>query len=731
MRRALLLLLLLLPACSAGPVPDEPPNVLLITLDTTRADHLGAYGSTSIATPALDRLAAEGVRFDRAVTSVPLTLPAHASLMTGRWPVEHGVHDNGGYFVDESEATLAEGLRDAGYATFAAVGSFVLHHDWGLDQGFAAYSDEFETVGKRKSEALRAQRDGAEVVREAIEWWDGRPADRPFFVWMHFYDPHYPYEPPGEYARRYGKDSYAGEVAYTDSLVGRVIEYLEAQELYESTLIVVVADHGEGLGEHREPDHGIFLYEPTIRVPLIVRTPRGRQRGVVSALARGIDVMPTILDHVGVPVPDAVRGRSLMPLIRGDADAPRVAYAETMYSRFHYGWAELRSMRDERFKFIEAPEPELYDLEQDPGESFNAIALHPDRVAELRHALNELVDAEGANAAEPDTSGLDPETLERLRSLGYVGSVVAAEGSDLPDPKRRSGSLKMLSRVAHRVPQYLQEERFEEAIAEVQRAIASEPNYLDGYLLLAEAQRKLGAYDDAIASLEHALTLNPGGDVLRHELALSYVGKQDWQVALGLLQQLVADSPRYTRASVSLADVYVGLERFDDAVALLVELAEEYPDSAYVQYEIGSTYLRRRAFEPARRHIGRALEIEPRILGAHYNLALIAEATNDPQTAEEHYRREVEQFPAHLEAWVNLGILRMQLRRPIDAVEAFHQVVELKPAEYLGHFLLAQSHLASGRVDEDVLAMARRAAQLEPSPRTHGLVGEIERRMTR
>jgi len=314
-----------------APPVDRQANVLLITLDTTRADRIGAYGYRDIETPNLDALAADGVRFDRAISSVPLTLPAHSTLMTGLRPPHHGVRDNGGYFLDDRWTTLAEAARASGRQTFAAVGAFVLHELWGIAQGFDVYDDEFGDDPDVKShQMLRVQRDGAQVVERALEWLDQRDRGKPFLAWLHFYDPHHPYTPPSPFAERYAERPYDGEIAYTDSLVGRVVDYLRREGLYEHTLIVVVGDHGEGMGDHHEPDHGIFLYDTTLHVPLIVRAPQQRYRGVVRQVVRDIDVMPTVLAYLGLEPPAEVEGRSLLGLMAGrEEDEPRVAHTET------------------------------------------------------------------------------------------------------------------------------------------------------------------------------------------------------------------------------------------------------------------------------------------------------------------------------------------------------------------------------------------------------------------
>src|SRR5687768_8620483 len=354
-----------------GVAPDRL-NVLLITLDTTRWDRLGAYGDGAAVTPNLDRLAGEGVLFEQAIASAPLTLPAHSTIFTGLLPPRHGVRDNGGYVLDARHATLASALKASGRETGAFVGAFVLDAKFGLDAGFDTYFDRFD-VSRQRSISLGAiSRRAGEVVDNAMPWLEER-ASRPFFAWLHFYDAHSPYEPPEPFLSRFRDRPYAGEIAYVDSQVGRLLQWLDTRGLTDRTVVVVIGDHGESLNEHGEGTHGLFIYEATTRVPFIVRTPysNARARRVPGAV-RSEDVMPTILELVGRPVPDGIQGRSLAPLITGStADLNLDAYSESLYARNHYGWSELRSLRSGRFKFIATTRPELYDLERDPGELRN------------------------------------------------------------------------------------------------------------------------------------------------------------------------------------------------------------------------------------------------------------------------------------------------------------------------------------------------------------------------
>ena len=355
-------------ACTHRDVDGRPreasakPSVLLISIDTTRADRLGCYGRLDASTPNLDRWATEGVVFENAVTSVPITLPAHASLMSGLLPHGHGVRDNGIYRVPDEPPTLAALLAEAGYDTAAVVGAAVLDRQYGLDRGFESYEDSVGPMG-----LAIAERDAAAVTSAAAA--AARSLRKPFFLFVHYYDPHAAYSPPTPFAERFRPDLYQGEIAYVDEQVGRLRRELEGLGLLEDTVVVITSDHGESLGEHGEPTHGVFLYQATLRVPLIIvapkRWPGGRR---VAALASLIDVPPTLLELTGVRVPDGLDGRSLAPAVDGAAAGARWLPLESEFGYNSYGWAPLSGITDGALKWIDAPEPELYDLVTDPAE---------------------------------------------------------------------------------------------------------------------------------------------------------------------------------------------------------------------------------------------------------------------------------------------------------------------------------------------------------------------------
>jgi arylsulfatase A-like enzyme len=393
----------------AGIFRPQRSSLVIVTLDTTRADRLPAYGFAGVATPTIDELVSRGAAFDEAVSVAPLTLPAHTSLFTGLYPPHHGVRDNAGRAVDRSHPTLAEILHDRGFRTAAFVGSTILNADRGLSRGFDVYDD-----GHRDGTPAPARRPGSEVVDRARAWIDGLGGE-PFLLWVHLYDVHASQALPIEFRRTYG-DRYEGGIAYADAQIGRLFDALRLRGQLSKAIIVVAGDHGESLGEHGEKEHGVFLYDSTLRVPLILCAPGVAARRV-AGLTSLVDIVPTVLSLLGIATPARLDGISLVAALRSGRVSDRAIYAESLYAA-HFGWGALRMLRDGRFKFIEAPRPELYDLETDPTEAHN---LANERLATAAALHRELQAMNASVSAQTDISQLPLDRLRALEALGYVG----------------------------------------------------------------------------------------------------------------------------------------------------------------------------------------------------------------------------------------------------------------------------------------------------------------------
>jgi arylsulfatase A-like enzyme/Tfp pilus assembly protein PilF len=717
-----------------GGVRPGDLNVLVVTFDTTRADRLGCYGYPDAGTPAVDRLAADGVVFDAAVSAAPLTLPAHATIFTGTRPPVHGVRDNGGYVLGEGAVTLAEVLKGAGWRTGAFVGAYVLDAKWGLDQGFDVYFDQFAISRYRTLSLGAVSRRAGAVVDAALPWLDQNAATK-FFAWLHFYDPHSPYDPPEPFKSRFAGRPYQGEIAYADAELGRVLDWLARRGLADRTIVVVMGDHGESLMEHGEGTHGLFVYDATVRVPLVIRAPFARTRGRrVAAVVRSEDVLPTILDLVGLDPPHAVQGRSLLPLLTGAArELDLEAYSESLYARNHFGWSELRALRVGRYKYIEAPRPELYDLERDPRELTNLYETRRDLAARLARGLAR-VGAEGSDGTPPNPGAVDPETRERLAALGYIGTFVhraPRPREQRPDPKDKIDVFNLL--VA--AQESGERESGAHKIARLERVIALDPEVVDAWVMLGNEYVKQGEVLTGVAHYRRALALNPESDLALINLANAYRRLGDYQAAILGYERYLERDPRNAYVRYQLGELYFDLGALDRA-ALAFRAALALDDRvAAARTALGVVALRRGDLDTAEREIRAALAQQPDVRLAHFNLALVAEARGDLETAEREYRAEIEGHPTSYKAAFNLGRLYERLGRPLDQVRAYRQAVEMNPAFAEGYLYLAKWYLDRGERYEEAVALARRGLALGPSaefaPLGHYVLADLFNRLGR
>jgi len=655
-------------------------NLLLVTVDTLRPDALGWIGGAG-RTPRIDRLAAEGFRFPAAVAPVPLTLPSHTSLMTARVPSAHGVRDNG-QVVGPGFPTLAEALAAAGYATAAFVSGFPLSAQFGLDRGFAAYDDRL-TAG----EGAWLERPAEETTRAALSWL--ADAAEPWALWVHYYDPHFPYEPPAGLAGPGPRGAYDGEVAAVDRALGRL---LDAAERRGPLLTVFTADHGESLGEHGEGTHGFFVYDATVLVPLVVRLPGRVAPGESPAPARLVDVAPTVLELLGLPplaAPAEVDGRSLAPLLAGETGAaPGPAYVETRQPWTSYGWAPLAGMRDARYKLISAPRPELYDLAGDPGESENLLAEgealggEAGRAARrLRAALREIESRPSAAAGAID----DPETVARLAALGYVGGGGRAADEPppgLPDPKDRIALRETLTEA----DELLRQDRPAEALARFERVLAEEPANRFALSRSGVALRRLGRAEAAIERLRRAVAADPAQPETRAAFAETLLAAGRPAEAADAWAEVVRLQPRRASAWSNLGAALGRAGRPADAVAAME----------------------------------RALELEPGSPERLVRLAFAAHAAGRPAEAARHLERAAELAG---EAFPHAGALGLILADLGRTAEARRWLAVSRPAEPdfpAARYRLARLAAAAG---DEPAARRALAEALQADPRLRDAAG--------
>jgi arylsulfatase A-like enzyme/Flp pilus assembly protein TadD len=641
-------------------------NILLVTIDTLRADRVGAYGNRSGLTPTLDALAARGVRFTHAWSHAPITLPAHASILTGLTPPRHGVRNNGAFRLGDAPVTLGVALQRAGYRTGAFVGAFVLDARFGLNRGFDEYDDRYADAPAPAFSFV--ERPADRVLQSATRWITQLSDDkRPWFAWVHLFDPHAPYRAPAAFAR--GRSPYDAEVAWTDGALGDALDGLSARGALQHTLIVVTADHGESLGDHGETTHGLFAYDSTLRVPLVVAGP-GIPHGMAPAPVAHVDMMPTILDLVGVEAPPDIDGRSRRTALAGDGASRDPIYLESLDANLTRGWAPLTGLIASGWKYIDLPEPELYDLDRDPGERTNLVDREPQRVREMRARLIEWT---AAPAARRDVSSAD---AARLQSLGYVAGSAPAKPAytEEDDPKR----LVVLSEMFNTALEDYNEGRADAALEKVADVLARRPDFLAARLSAATILTANRRAADAVRLLRDA----PRDD--SHTAA--------WLTKMG---QALA-------AAGQLSEARTCLER---AAALGDANTDALNSLGVVQIQLGEP-------EAARRTFARVLDVDPSATGTWYNLALLEMDARRPAEAVAAFRRVVAIDPSHAGAWQGLGAA-LAARDPAAAADAWRRAVDLDPRDFDTLYNLGML-LATSGPPADAASYLRRFLETAP-----------------
>lgn len=677
--RRLLAILSLLAAATSGCGPDGSRGssvprgapIVLISIDTLRSDHLPAYGYRGVATPAIDSLRRDSILFERAFSHAPLTLPSHVSLLTGLLPSEHGVRDNLGYDLDVRHVPLLQGsLKELGYATGAAVSAYVLRGSTGLATHFDYYEDGIEVT--RQESVADLQRPGTATMALAVAWLR-TVRDRPFFLFVHLYEPHTPYSPPEPFASRYSSP-YDGEIAASDAIVGGLLEEMRSLGLYDRSIVILLSDHGEGLGDHGEEEHGIFLYRSTLQVPLLLKLPSGDRAGsTVSAPAQLIDVYPTLLALLGVRPPDSLKGANLLAL--EPSAPPRPIYSETFYPRLHLGWSDLASIILDRHHYIQAPEPELYDLAQDPAESRNVLAGQGALVEELRDTLS----AYKKDLSAP--TAVDQETRAKLSALGYVGGSGSVLEGDLPDPKSQKDLLRDL-RVALRS---YGKHQYAEAIPLLRKVLERSPMVLDAWEALARSLEAVGKDSEALDTYREALRISSGSPQLALPAATLFLRGGKLEEAKRHAELALVSDPVASR--VILSQVALREKNLPEAetqarkavevrgsrLAPLLVLAE----ALYAEKRT------REAWECTERAAAELASSQRKDASGARGLFLlrgrILADQGEAEKAVESFLREIELFPGETPAYSHLAVLYFIVEDPVSGEGVLRRMIASNP----------------------------------------------------
>jgi choline-sulfatase len=748
------------PTAKATPHVRPPRNVLLITIDTLRADHLGCYGYTGIQTPAIDALAKEGIRCEWAFTPVPITLPSHTSIMTGMYPVSHGVLNNGEYRLDKSVKTLAQILRQHGLATAAFVGAFVLSRQFGLDQGFEKYDDTLGPTQKGSHEAfsLYNERKGEMVTQACIQWLKDKNPDR-FFIWVHFFDPHFPYDPPQAFKSACPDHPYDGEIAYTDHCVGLLLKELADRKVLEDTLVVLVADHGESLGEHRETTHGIFLYDATVRVPLILHYPGLHcadaeflpQGSVISQPVKTLDILPTILDLLEIPHPAGLQGKGLLtyfaspPHPANPSDPPHsdepsddplddplqvsgdAIFLETRFPEANFGWSRLEGVRTRRWKYIHAPRPELYDLSSDPHELHNMLdgiggtKSHPPSIryplghnpldrSSLDHypaqaqRLEKMLQSFLASVPRPKSSQvveMDEVTRKRLEELGYVQTSRTAVQTDANLPANPFVNNH------HALPHAPDD-------------LPRDPKDMIETLAIFDRgseEYSKGQYQSAIASFRQLLHQDTRNILARFLLAgaLEKVGL--FEESLEEFQKVSHQDTRFINVHNNLGNLYERLDKYEQTLAEYRMDIQLHPDNPLSYNNLGVIYLKHSLFQEAREQFEKLLLLNPDLptqVVAHTNLGVACEMLGLYDNAQKEYQHSLQLDPGYSDACMGLGNIFLKKNKLDQAIAQWQKALEINPQNAEAHFNLGCTFMKQNRMDKAADHL-QEAIQLEPN----------------
>jgi len=675
---------LLMAACTG----DPRLNVFVITLDTTRADHLGCYGHAGIETPVIDRLAAEGTLYENVLTAAPITLPSHTTIFTGVNPIAHGVRENGGFYLPEEAVTLAEILRDQGYETAAFVGAFPLDSQTGIDQGFDLYDDNYPTGAEdRRHPLLKTfypERPASEVSAAAVTWLEER-GDRPFFLWTHYFDPHQPQSPPSPYRERYAASLYDGEIAFVDESVGRTVQALEEQGLLDKTLIVLTADHGESLGEHGEMTHAVLLYSASLRVPLIIRDPQRLESKRVGSLVGTVDILPTVLHRLGLPVPGSCQGK-VLPGANSATAEPRELYAESLYGNLLYGWGPLDRLTRDNWTVIRGPRStQLYDLAADPHELSDLSSERPGLVAELSRRASDTRDRLAPDGSQFSQGTVTAANRARLEALGYIGGAggPADQGATALDPTRRDPHEMM------QVLDMIQEARglknigqSELAVPVLERATRLDPDnpWIVRDLALAFIDR--GEFDRAKAASERLIRELDAEDVMTHLVLAEYeIAGRHFEEALVHLERASTLDPKSIATRMTMAYVLDDLGRLDEAEAVLREVLAVEPNETLALNSLATLVIRQQRVDEGVEILNLLRERQPYYAPAHLNLGVIYHDLGNPQESLRLARRALA-LRADYAAAVELEAMDLEeLGMTEEAVRAWRRLAEVAKDE--------------------------------------------------
>jgi arylsulfatase A-like enzyme/tetratricopeptide (TPR) repeat protein len=656
---------------------SKRPNVLLIIVDTLRADYLSCYGNTEVKTPNIDKLAAEGIMFSQAVSHVPLTLPSHTSIFTGTYPFSHGVRDNGSFRLDDKLITIAEILKENGYHTAAFVGAFPVDSRFGIAQGFDLY-DDYYGEGSAYNDFAYAERRAEEVIKPAIEWLK-KSAAAPWFCWLHFYDPHMPYIPPAPYNTLYANNPYAGEIAYTDEVIGKFFAFLQKENLDKNLLIIFTSDHGEGLGDHGEGTHGLFAYNATLHIPLIwCDREIFSQPQVINKRVRHIDIAPTLLDLLDIEKPAQMQGRSLIPLIQEPSSwIEDESYFETLTANLNRNWAPLYGLFKGNYKYIKLPIPELYDMRRDSQEENNIYPQYSSIAEKMNQHLSELIESSAPGSLKQ--TKIDEETRKKLMALGYLtpSSRPSAkkEYTEEDDPKRLIKLNEMLNEA---IAFYLQKEN-RASIELLQQVLRQRPDFTLAYINLSYIQEQSGLIEDAIATLQGAVNKGIRDISIMSKLGIYLQDAGQFQRSAAILESAAQQDAQNFEVLNYLGIALTRLEEYEKAAVVYNKLLRIDSSFAPAYNNMGSLYLAQKDYNKAISYLEKALAYDAHNAQVHNGLGVAFANLNQYEKAVNYWKKAIEFDAGLYDTLYNLGTLLTKLERYEEAIPYLEQFVNSAP----------------------------------------------------
>lgn len=657
-------------------ISEAADNVLVVSIDTLRADHLGCYGSTKTKTPFIDGLAARGIVFKDTVSSVPFTLPSHISLLTGLIPPAHGVHDNGGFYLDKKVLTLAEVFKGRGYATGAFVGAFPLDSRFGLDQGFDVYDDSYPTVSN-VNEITMPERNAGVVADAALAWLQKNKTSN-WFAFVHFYDPHFPYKPPEQFQKMYPDDPYSGEISYADSQLGRILSFLKSSNQENKTLVIVTSDHGESLGEHQEQTHGIFCYESTLRVPLIISP---FKPAAVETRVRLVDIFPTVLELQKIQSASSVQGSSLVKMIQGkEGLAPKDSYFEALSMYFNAQWAPIRGFYSKNFKYIELPEPELYDLSKDPAEKQN---LCSDSSLCSKWANNFQIYYRPYAKEDVKPAEVDPETIEQLKSLGYLtGSVSPQKDKEFTKEDDPKNLISFHNRVDVALTFYNRGYDLK-ALEILEKLIDEKPDYSIAYLHASFIRSSEGLPDKAIEILKKAIQNGIINADIQGKLGVYLYEAGQYNEAIQQLKLALKEDQTDLDNLNYLGMSYTAAGKFADAETAFRKAMEKDPSDGMTLTNLGTLFLTQKKNDEAVKQFQAAINANPASSNAYNGLGVAYASQKNWPKAIESWKAAVDQNAENYDAILNLGYAYLEVKDKTNALTYFQDFEKnAPPAKY-------------------------------------------------